>query len=32
MIVERYLLKDIIYSQATNNRMIFQSGVMNGHG
>lgn len=32
MIVERYLWKDIIYLQATNNRMIFRSGVMNGHG
>lgn len=32
MIVERYLLKDIIYLQATNNRMIFRSGVMNGYG
>lgn len=32
MIEERYLLKDTVYLQATNDRMIFQSGVMNGHG
>lgn len=31
MIVECYLLKDIIYLQATNSRMIFRSGVMNVH-